>query len=77
MGIELYPQILSLNNARRCRHSKRQLVPHGASIFKAAARNRALPCRSESHAPHVRAAVDAAFSFCPGMWMATSARYFL
>jgi hypothetical protein len=33
MGIELYSQILSLNNARRCRHSKGQLVPSGAKPF--------------------------------------------
>jgi len=31
-GIELYSQILSLNNARRCRHSKSQLVPNGAAF---------------------------------------------
>jgi hypothetical protein len=32
MGIELYSQILSLNNARRCRLSKSQLVPSGAKL---------------------------------------------
>ena len=32
MGIELYSQILSLNNARRCRRSKSQLVPSGAKL---------------------------------------------
>jgi hypothetical protein len=32
MGIELVSQILSLNNARRCRHSKNQLVSSGASF---------------------------------------------
>ncbi len=34
MGIEFYSQILSLNNARRCRHSKSQLAPNGANTFK-------------------------------------------
>ena len=33
MGIELYSQILSLNNVRRCRRSKGQLVPSGANTF--------------------------------------------
>jgi hypothetical protein len=32
MGIELYSQILSFNNARRCRRSKSQLVPIGAKL---------------------------------------------
>jgi hypothetical protein len=32
MGIELYSQTLSLNNARRCRRSQSQLVPSGAKL---------------------------------------------
>jgi hypothetical protein len=39
MGIELYSQILSLNNARRCRHSKSQLVPSGANSENGSGRN--------------------------------------
>ncbi len=58
MGIELYSQILSLNNARRCRHSKSQLVPSGANTFKRNATTEPCLARSESHAPPVCAAVD-------------------
>jgi hypothetical protein len=63
MGIELYSQILSLNNVRRCRHSKSQLVPGGVNTFKRNATTQLYLAGSDSHAPHVRAAVDAAFSF--------------
>ena len=39
MGIELYSQILSLNNARRCRLSTSQLVPSGAKLMKVGSTN--------------------------------------
>jgi hypothetical protein len=60
MGIELYSQILSLNNARRCRLSKSQLVPTRSSEMRT---TQLYLAGSESHTPHVRAAVDAGFSF--------------
>ena len=58
MGIELYSKILSLNTARRCRPSKSQLVPNGANFFNTVL----YLAGSGSNAPHVRAAVDKAFS---------------
>ena len=45
MGIELYSQILSLNNARRCRRSKSQLVPSGAKHLSTGISERALLCK--------------------------------
>ena len=52
MGIELYSQILSLNNARRCRRSKSQLVPSGAKLMKVGSTN-----SCSAHAAHGRSEI--------------------
>jgi hypothetical protein len=51
MGIELYSQILSLNNAGRCRLSKSQLVPSGANTFKGNATTELYLAGSEFRTP--------------------------